>query len=428
MSKPLVIIESPFPTQSGYGKRSVDVISALIDLYPNWDIKLVPLTWGATPQNALDDSNPKHKKILDRIFRERELKQQPDIHIQITIANECRPLGKYNILITAGIETDIVSPSWIVGANKMNLILTSSNHSKNGFVNATYNKMDQHTKQIVEQLKFQTQIDTLFEGFDTDIFFKTDKISDNINNTLNEIESDFNFLFVGHWLNGELGHDRKDVGMLCYTFLHTFKTLDENVKLPGLILKTQGASPSTIDKEQITTKINTIIDKIKTQYPTHILPNIYLLHGELSDEELNGLYNHNKVKTYISFTKGEGWNRTPLEFSSTNKPIMISDWSGHLDYLNPLGCTLLKGELKQVHPTVVWKDVIEGNSKWFYVDYKNASEKMIDIFEHYDKYLNKARQQKNKEFTMEKMKERIKFLFDKYIPKELLAEEIELYL
>ena len=89
-------------------------------------------------------------------------------------------------------------------------------------------------------------------------------------------------MFVGHWLQGGLGNDRKDLGMLIKTFLETFKN---QKKQPALLLKTSGATPCILDREEIFNKIkeikNTVVGK---------LPNIYMLHGDLRDEEMNGLY------------------------------------------------------------------------------------------------------------------------------------------
>jgi len=420
----LVLIESPFLTKSGYGYRSYDFIMSLIELYPNWDINLVPLAWGNTAPVTLDKKNKKHKLLLDRILTN-NLNHKPDIHIQITIANECRPVGKYNILITAGIETDIVSPVWLQGANKMDLILVSSKHSKNSFINAKYDTYDNVTGKVIGNLSLTTTIDTLFEGVDNIKFHKTNTISENINKLLEPITSDFNFLFVGSWLQGELGEDRKDVGMLVYTFLDEFKVNKNNIKQPGLILKTQGATPSKIDEHRITMLINKIKEQIQLKYPDYILPKIHLLHGELSTKELNELYNHDKVKCYVSYSKGEGWNRTPLEFSATKKPIIISNYGGHLDYLNSRGSILLNGKLKHVHSSVVWKDIIEKDMKWFTVDYESAKLKLKDVFNNYKKYLDRTRMQKFDKFTKDKMKERIKEIMDKYIPTETFNDKIQ---
>ena len=45
-------------------------------------------------------------------------------------------------------------------------------------------------------------------------------------------------------------------------------------------------------------------------------PNIYLVHGDFTDDEMNQLYNHPKVKVHVSFTHGEGFGRPLLELVS----------------------------------------------------------------------------------------------------------------
>ena len=62
----------------------------------------------------------------------------------------------------------------------------------------------------------------------------------------------------------------------------------------------------------------------------------FLLHGDFTNEEMNSIYNHPKVKAMISLTKGEGFGRPLLEFSLTNKPIMVSGWSGHVEFYRTL--------------------------------------------------------------------------------------------
>ena len=51
-----------------------------------------------------------------------------------------------------------------------------------------------------------------------------------------------------------------------------------------------------------------------------------------TNEEMNEIYNHSKIKAMVSLTKGEGFGRPLLEFSLTKKPIMVSGWSGHMDF------------------------------------------------------------------------------------------------
>ena len=146
---------------------------------------------------------------------------------------------------------------------------------------------------------------------------------------LNEkIPEKFAFLSVGQWGNGGFGEDRKDIGTTIKVFYETFANKKNQ---PALILKTNGATYSILDREDILNKIN----QVKSQFPPDWgLPNVYLLHGDMSEVELNYLYNHPKVKSFVSFTHGEGFGRPLLEASMTGLPIITSNWSGHKDFLN----------------------------------------------------------------------------------------------
>jgi glycosyltransferase involved in cell wall biosynthesis len=174
--------------------------------------------------------------------------------------------------------------------------------------------------------------------------------------------------------------------------------------MPALVLKTSSATFSITDREDMLNRI----EQIKNQIDSDKLPNIYLLHGDLTPEEMNGLYNHPKIKAMISFTKGEGFGRPLLEFSNTGKPTIVSNWSGHVDFMSAYG-TMLPGELKQVHPSVVWEGVILEESKWFTVDYAYASNIISDVHKKYKKYQEKSRKQTQyikENFSLDLMKER----------------------
>jgi len=206
-----------------------------------------------------------------------------------------------------------------------------------------------------------------------------------------------------------MGHDRKDVGMLIKTFCDTFKG---KTNKPALILKTSGAGFSIMDRESIMNKINLIRD-------SDSLPNVYLLHGNVTDGEINGLYNHKKVKALISFTHGEGYGRPLAEFAVSEKPVIAPNWSGHVDFLHKDYSILLPGKLENVHPSVVWEDIIIADSQWFYVNYFYASQVMKDMFENYKNYLPRAKKQAdmiNADWTKEKMDNKLKEVLDRYIP------------
>ena len=299
----------------------------------------------------------------------------------------------------------------------MNLILTSSEFSKNILLSTSFEEKNNQTGQVTRQVKAEVPVEVLFEGADLNKYFPiedSDLPDTEIVNTLDEVEEDFCFLFVGHWLSGNIGEDRKNVGLMIKLFLETFK--GKGVK-PALILKTSHGPASIMDRDEILKKIDAIRQTVAGQN----LPNIYLLHGELQDEDMNYLYNHPKVKTMISFTKGEGFGRPLLEFSLIKKPIIVSGWSGHMDFLNPEFTTFIFGELRNIHESAA-NDMLLKESQWFNVVESSAVDAMKDIYKNYDKQIPKAKQQahKNKQsFSIDKMQERLDEVFEKYIPKKV---------
>lgn len=394
--KLLVSMICPIQTRSGYGERSRDLARAILKS-GKYDLKIWPINWGNTPYIGLNPEDPSDKEILDCILRVPQLPTQPDIHIHVSVPNEFQPIGKYNIGFTAGIETDHVDPSWLDGANRMQLLVVSSEYGKKGFTETIYNGRDDRTGQNME-LKLTTPVSVLFEGADLTKFNSKPIDSPELSAELNLIQEDFNYLFCGHWLQGDLGQDRKDVGMLIKTFFEAFK---DKKKRPGLILKTSGAGNSITDKKIILDKIDQIR---KTCDPKSDLPNVYLLHGDLTRDEMNSLYNHSKVKAHISFTKGEGFGRPLLEASLSAKPILVPKFSGHVDFLEHV--VWLPGHVTPIHPSAQWKGVLNEGTNWYTVDYGMAAGLMREVFDNYKNYsdLGKRQAYKSKtDFSLDKM-------------------------
>ena len=410
--KPLVFISCPIDTYSGYGARSRDIALAIIKS-DKYEVKILPQRWGATPFGFLQQDNPDHKLMIDCIWNQPQLPRQPDCWIQITVPNEFQPVGKFNIGMTAGIETTLCAPQWIDGINRMDITLVSSEHAKKVFRNSSFEEKNNQTGQVIRKLSVEKPVEVLFEGLNTEIYKKLDSVEGEITETLNDIvNEEFNFLFVGHWLQGEVGQDRKDVGMLIKTFLETFKNKKSR---PGLILKTSAGNYSIMDRDSILDKIRMIEESVEGD-----LPSIYLLHGELSDEEVNELYNHPKVKAHVTFTKGEGYGRPLIEASVSQKPVIAPNYSGHLDFLDTEMSTLLPGQITQIHPSSVVQDMLIPESGWFTIDYKVAAETLEDVYKNYKKYIDGAKRQAYKsrtEFNLEEMGKQLVELLNSRIPK-----------
>ena len=408
MKKSFVVVSAPIDTYSGYGARSRDFIKALINAKPEWDIKILSQRWGNTRFGYLREHN--ESDLISRIIPKIETK--PKVWFQITVPNEFQPIGEYNVGVTAGIETTICDAKWIEGMNRMNLILTSSEHSKKVLGGTTYDGVDNRTGQKVK-LKCSTPIEVLFEGVDLNLYTKS-KYDSNIKivETLNEIKESFCFLFVGHWLQGDHTQDRKNIGGMIECFYESFRN---KITKPALILKTQSSTSSIIDRYRVEEKIRFIRKKVGSAN----LPNIYLLHGEINDKEINHLYNHPKVKAMVNLTRGEGFGRPLLEFTTTGKPIIASGWSGHIDFLRKDLNVLIGGKLEQIHRSAVQKEMLLADSKWFTFDFNEGKRAFKDVYKHYKKYINLSRKQRtvtNNYFSFEKMQELLSNIVKKYVP------------
>ena len=414
--KPLVVVSCPIETMSGYGARARDIVKALLK-NDKYDVKVISQRWGNTSWNALDPNNEDDKKLLDTIWKQSHLPQQPDVWIQITVPNEFQPVGKFNIGITAGIETTVCDPSWIEGLNRMNLNLVSSNHAKQVFEQSTFEKRDKNTNQTVEVIKLQKPVEVLFEGVDLNKYFfieDNDLEETELVSQLDEIKEDFCFLYVGHWLPGVIGEDRKNTGYTIKAFLEIFKNKKNK---PALILKTSQSTNCIMDRDELLKKIDAIKQTVKGD-----LPNVYLLHGDLEDKDMNDLYNHGKIKAMVSLTKGEGFGRPLLEFSLSKKPIIASNWSGHLDFLHPDYNILVNGTLTNVHPSSQVQNMILAESQWFTPNDGEVADALKKVYEYYNKCLEGAKRQTHyskTNFSFDKMAELLDTILENNVPKQV---------
>lgn len=403
MNKPLLVYQAPVFTRSGYGDHARDILRSLFTM-DKYDVKIVPTRWGNTPQNQITPDSEFGKQVFANVIT--ELNRKPDIFMQMSVANEFEPKGNFNIGITAGVETTILPKEFIDGGNKMDLVIVPSEFTKNLFTSTAYQEKNKDTGEILAEHRYTKPVEVLFEGVNTEIYANPiETLSE-----LDTIETDFNFLFVGHWLKGDLGHDRKDVGMVIKTFATVFKYLPKE-KRPGLIVKTSHAGFSVIDRETTREKIDDVLKPLGNDAPS-----VYLLHGDLSDNEMASLYHHPKVKAMVSFTKGEGYGRPLAEFCMTGKPILVSEWSGHVDFLPKDHTVFLQGELTPVHESSADKFLMK-ESKWFTVNYSDAANKLYKTFNEYELHLKQSKGLKeniNKNFTLKKMDDVFLKLMEKY--------------
>ena len=397
--RPFLLFRGPVKTRSGYGAHSRDLLQALYEM-DLFDIKIDSCGWGVTPLTALEPENEFHNWISNNIIT--NLTQKPDVYVQVTVPNEFNPIGNFNIGITAGIETTVASKDWIDGCNKMDMIITTSTFSRDVLLSTVYNENEKNTGKLVKQFRIEKPIHVLFEGVDPKVYGL------NANEIDLDIKEEFAYLFVGHWLKGDLGQDRKDVGMLIRCFAEAFKN---ETNRPALVLKTSSATFSIKERETFRKRIEDLVSHIENP------PSIYLLFGDLMDSEMNDLYNHPKIKAMVSITKGEGFGRPLLEFTMSGKPVIASNWSGHKDFLPMDKAIMIGGKLTEVHESAIDTFILKG-SKWFTANYDEVVSVMRLVYEDYPKFLEKSeelRLENENKFSMVNMKNVFKDIIEPFV-------------
>jgi len=421
MSKPLCVIQGPVFNRSGYGDLATDLAKSIVR-YGKYDVKIAPTRWGGCPsKTTIDELSTEEDKQLASMFLSQNLNKQPDLFVQISIPNEFQPAGKYNIGITAGIETTMPSGQFVEGMNRMNMNIVTSNHVKKVFESVQYQKQYEDGRK--EILKNEKPIEICFWGADTSIYKKIEDKIESIDNVLSKIPEKFAFLFVGQWTHQSLYGDRKDIGNLIKTFCNAFKNKSTENR-PCLLLKTSGVNFSAVDRDSILSRIKQIQSEIDG-----VCPNVYLLHGELSQVEMNGLLNHDKVKVHVSFTHGEGFGHPLLLATLSGKPVLSSNWSGHLDFLNPKYASFFEGSIKPIDPSSA-NDWLIKESSWFYVAYGLAEDKFKQYYHSFNQsYTDKAEQlriENAEKFSLQSMDTKLWVILDKYVPEFAVEKKIVL--
>ena len=414
--KKSVLMIAPFNTRSGYGDHARSIFYSIMDR-EDIDIKCIDVKWGNTPRNHLNHEVPRHKKLLDTFIDGSNIQGQPDVLIDIRIPNEFATGAKVNIGITAGVETDVVSPEFLQGMNRMNLNIVPSRFTAETFNRCTFDKMEDlpnGQKQKVGEIKNEKPIQVLFEGVDTSVYYPKQKhelkkdLSDELNNLIKE---DFAYLHVGQWGKGGFGEDRKNIGILIKSFLKAFSNIENP---PALVLKTNGANFSILDKHDIKYRI----EKVKDMFKGVKLPNIYLIHGDFTIEEMSTLYNHPKVGAFITCTHGEGYGRPMAEATCCDLPVIASKWGGHMDFLTDSESMLIDGFMKEVPKSALWPPIIIEPSKWFDVNEADVVRK-IRTFHKKRKLIQKKASRLGKKNRREKSLEAMSIEFNKILDEAL---------
>lgn len=379
--KTKIIVRGPALSQSGYGQQTRFALRSMRSREDLFDIYLLNIPWGNTGWIFEDDEE---RRWIDSLLQktqtyQEQSKQSPlfDVSLQVTIPNEWKKIAPINIGYTAGIETTMIAPQWIEFGDLMDHIIVVSNHSKDVYQNTKVNIASHNGTIIQENVSVKTPITVV--NFPTRVTEPELKEFD--------VPTDFNFLTIAQW------GPRKNLNRTIKCFIEEF--INEDV---GLIVKTNIGKNNKIDRQN--TKIQ--IGKILNKFPKTRKCKVYLLHGHLSDAELSGLYQHPKVKAYVSMTHGEGFGLPLFESAYYGLPIIAPVWSGQCDYLympitNKKGkekskalCAKVDYELQRIDKEAVWPGVLDEHSSWAKPNNSSYKNKLREVFKDYSRYNSQA--------------------------------------
>ena len=375
--KKKILVSGPVLTASGYGEQARFALRALRSREDLFDIYVTATPWGHCGWIHNDDEE--RNWIDSTIFKTIQYNQasngqpQYDMSLQITIPNEWKKFAPVNIGYTAGIETNKISPHWIQNANQMDKIIVVSNFAKKGFENGVYTATDQRTGQQIPNYKTNVPIEVVNYPVR-----KQEPKSIDL-----ELSTDFNFLVVAQ------GGPRKNLGNTIKWFVEEFK--NENV---GLICKTHLAGASQIDREGAITNIKNLLNEYKDRKCK-----VYVLHGDMSEAEMAGLYTHPKVKALLSLSHGEGFGLPVFEAAYYGLPVITTEWSGPTDFMY---CENKDGKVKPhfakvtyalqpVQQEAVWQGVIEKDTMWAFPNALSAKEQMREVYKNHDRFRGQAK-------------------------------------
>ena len=347
-----IVVRGPALTQSGYGVHCRQVAAWLLSK-SSIDVKFQVLPWGDTPW--ILDKNV-HGGLIDKITKNSvELlvpkEKQYDVSFQLQLPNEWdTSIAKFNVGMTACVETDICNPTWVDACNKMNLIIVPSKHAANCLKNSG---------------QINVPIEIVPESFCDEIL---EEPSEQIENRLPNFSTNFNFLIFGQITGDNPFNDRKNIFFTIKWLCETFSD-DKDV---GIIIKTNIGRNTAIDRRRTTQLLNALIKECRKGD----FPKIHLLHGEMSNTEIAALYRHKQIKALISLTRGEGYGLPILEAAASGLLVIATNWSGHTEFLNHGKYISLSYNLKQIHPSRVDNKIFVHNAKWAEVIEEDVKKKL----------------------------------------------------
>ena len=371
-----ILLEAPIMSMSGYGEHSRLVYEAL-EKTPH-DIYISPLNWGATSwdmntiplsAHACIEKFGEYMSMCNRMKREMSF----DIQVHVGLPNEFEKRAPYSVCVTAGIETDRVSPRWLMKTQReIDKIIVPSNHAKQGFETTGYSFMD------LKEGGQGNEENIIKCGAPVSVIPYPVKLLEPVPIDL-DLKTSFNFLSVA------LLGPRKNIESSIVWFIREFRD-NEDV---GFVIKTGISKTSLIDRR----KTEKYLKGIAAACGEHKCK-IYFIHGNMTEEEIHSLYKHPKIKAYATATHGEGYGLPVFEAAYSGLPVVATDWSAHTEFMT-IGdqkfFSRVQYELNEVPKSATWEHILVDGSQWAYPTEESYRKEIREMYREYDSKLENAK-------------------------------------
>ena len=384
MKRKRLLLKAPILSQSGYGEHARFIYRALKKRGDLFDIHVEPLDWGRTGwiwkdedlRREIDHDVAKFQTILQH-----QIKNPYDICVHVDLPTAWERIAPYMVGVTAGIECETVSPSWLTYLSQVDRMVVPSEFAKDGFINSIvkYREIfDEETRNNLPELKKKAR-----ESIDV-VNYPVKNLA--VEELDLDLTTEFNFLLIAQW------GPRKNIEQTILNFVNTFRD-NEDV---GLVLKTNVMRNSVPDRFGTINRLKNILGDSEHKCK------IYLLHGDMTEEEIHSLYVNDKIKAMINFGHGEGYGLPLFEAAYSGLPIITHEFGGQKDFLyapktNKKGKEKMRPffakvpyKLGVVQPAAVWRGVIDPDSEWAFPNMKMAGDVMKEVYKNYGLYKSHA--------------------------------------
>lgn len=360
MSK--LIVRGPVLTLSGYGYHSRQFVHWARDLQQQGHFDQVSfeiLPWGITPW-MLNSQDEYDKGIIDYVMaNSSQGDRDGTASIQIQLPHEWDPgIARFNIGVTAGVETDRVSRQWVEACFRMDRVIVPSQFSKQAFLNSVTDEYDRK--------RLNKRITVINEAYHPSLLSEPAEPLQMLSKLPEK-----NFLLFGQLTGTDASNDRKNTYNAIKWFIEEWGD-DPSV---GLIVKTNSGKNTTIDRKITRGKLDACVKEAMRISGKSAEPKVFLMHGAMTEGEKQTLYTDPKVKALLMPTRGEGYGLPVLEASLLGLPVIAPAHTGYMDFAADT-ITRIDWGLVPVPASRIDNVVFVEGSTWVEVDEKSCKAAM----------------------------------------------------